>query len=56
MDLIRIVVIVDRKDKLVQRALSELNEPYCGIKQVTTGACLAGYFVFYDRWTSDVTL
>ena len=48
MDLIRIVAIVDRKDKLAWRALNELNEPYYGMKQVTTGTYLAGYFVFYD--------
>ena len=54
--MIRIVAIVDRKDELAQRVLSELNEPYCGMKQVTTGACLAGYFVFYDRWTTDMAL
>ena len=47
---------MDRKDELVQRVLSELNEPYCGMKQVTTGACLASYIVFYDRWTSVATL
>ena len=56
MDLIRIVAIVDHKDELAQRALSKLNEPYCGMKQVTTGACLAGYVMFYDRWTSVAIL
>ena len=47
---------MDRKDKLMWRVLSELNEPCCGMKQVTTGACLAGYIVFYDRWTSVTNL
>ena len=50
--MIKIVAIVDCKDELVQRVLNELNEPYCGMKQVTTGICLAECFVFYD----DVTL
>ena len=47
---------MDRKEELVRRVLSELNEPCCGMKQVTTGVCLAGYVVFYDRWTSVATL
>ena len=54
--MIRIIAIVDHKDELAQRALSELNESCCGMKQVTTGICLAGYVVFYDRWTSVATL
>ena len=48
MDLIRIVAIVDCKDELARRVLNELNEPYCGMKQMTTGICLAGYSMFYD--------
>ena len=40
---------MDRKDELMQRALSDLNEPCCGMKQVTTDVCLAGYVVSYDR-------
>ena len=47
--MIKIPAIMDRKDELTQRALSDLNEPCCGMKQVTTDACLAGYVVSYDR-------
>ena len=47
--MIKIPAIMDRKDELMQRALNDLNEPCCGMKQVTTNACLAGYVVSYDR-------
>ena len=39
---------MDRKDELTRRTLSDLNELCCGMKQVTTDACLAGYVVSYD--------